>query len=238
MTSTPARRNSISQISVDELMEEIRRDLQTVAEDHYEPMPQPSPIPPQFTRPSDQSLSAPERSEWTMRDLEQYHDERFVTNAFNAILGRDPDMEGLSVYLDLLRTGRLSKVEIVGRIRFSVEGRSKGVKIRGLMPRYSLWTLFRIPVLGYLISLPYLVLRLPSLRKESQSMEQWVEQQQQRGAGQLEGHIDEVEDHFAALLARLNGYDRAVHQVSASLGSRLSALEQHVSEYTNQLENR
>ena len=66
-------------------------------------------------------------------DLLCFHGERFVDAAYQAILLRAPDSEGLKNYLGRLQRGE-SKVSILGSLRYSREGRASGVKVRGLLP--------------------------------------------------------------------------------------------------------
>jgi SAM-dependent methyltransferase len=48
-----------------------------------------------------------------------------------------------------LRNGRVSKVELLGRLRYSLEGRMKGTRVKGLGLWFVAQAIFRIPVLGY-----------------------------------------------------------------------------------------
>ncbi|MEO0035422.1 MAG: hypothetical protein RLZZ501_1445, partial [Pseudomonadota bacterium] len=80
------------------------------------------------------------------------HDEAFVRAAYQAILGRAPDSEGLAYYLRVLRDGG-SPLSILARLRFSPEGRRVGVGVDGL--DRALWRhrLERWPVVGVLARL-------------------------------------------------------------------------------------
>ena len=104
----------------------------------------------------------PQRASYRLRDFLAYHDEDFVRNAYRGLLGREPDIHGLD-YLAALREGRLAKVEIVGRIRFSREGRNASVPVRGLAFPLALRTLRRVPVLGRFIGIALYVVRLPDI---------------------------------------------------------------------------
>jgi hypothetical protein len=94
-----------------------------------------------------------------LRDLLIHQDETFVRNAYRAVLRREPDAKGLRGMLDRLREGALSKVEILGNLRFSAEGRRIGVAIPGLLWPWLLQTAARIPVLGLLPALASVLLR-------------------------------------------------------------------------------
>lgn len=86
---------------------------------------------------------------YALHELLDFHDEAFVRNAYRALLGRPADPQGLRQRLSELRSGRASKVDLLGRLRFSREGRTRGVRVRGLLPRFLLARAGRVPVLGY-----------------------------------------------------------------------------------------
>jgi O-antigen chain-terminating methyltransferase len=72
----------------------------------------------------------------TAADLLKYDDEEFIKIAYRTILKREPDPGGYNNYLSLLRQGSLSKTQILGKLRYSPEGRQIGVKIKGLPFRF------------------------------------------------------------------------------------------------------
>lgn len=72
-----------------------------------------------------------------LKDLLAYKDREFVVAAYRVTLGRSPDSTGLGFYLKLLRQGR-SKVEILGRLAYSKEGKKHGVHIAGLKSRFAI----------------------------------------------------------------------------------------------------
>ena len=52
--------------------------------------------------------------------------------AYRCILKRGPDAGGLKYFLNNLRSGKMTKAEILGRLRYAPEGRGKKVKVTGL----------------------------------------------------------------------------------------------------------
>src|SRR5690606_34988652 len=74
--------------------------------------------------------------------------EAFVRACYRALLRREVDPEGLAYYLDLLRSGRATKLEVIGRIRFSAPGRAEGVAVRGLVLPLALNLSYRVPLAG------------------------------------------------------------------------------------------
>ncbi|MCX7098688.1 MAG: DUF4214 domain-containing protein [Methylococcales bacterium] len=57
----------------------------------------------------------------TLDEMLAYHDQQFILCAFQTLLGRTPDPEGLGYYLGRLRNG-VSKMRIVAQLRASEEG--------------------------------------------------------------------------------------------------------------------
>ena len=103
------------------------------------------------------------REQYQLDDLLVFHDATFVRNAYKAVLKRDPDDSGFVQYLRKLREGSRSKIDILGSLRFSPEGRSKEVKIEGLAPRAFFRKVYSVPLLGYVIELLVTMARLPHL---------------------------------------------------------------------------
>lgn len=95
-----------------------------------------------------------------LRDLLIHDDESFVASAYRVILGRDPDGPGWTHNLVALRCGQRSKVEIAGRLRYSAEGRRRGIRIRGLAVAFALEMFAQVPVLGRLVAWPTAIGRI------------------------------------------------------------------------------
>ena len=104
-------------------------------------------------------------------DFTQYHDEEFLRSAYQRILEREPDAHGFDYFLTKLRNGQLTKIEILGRIRYSREGREKSVKIKGLLLSFFLNTFYKVPVAGYILRLITATLRLPIIIRDIHEFE-------------------------------------------------------------------
>src|SRR5450631_622014 len=109
------------------------------------------------------AAAIPRKKEYEVGEFLSYYDEDFVRNAYRGLLGREPDAEGARRFLTALRTGDLAKVEVLGRIRFSPEGRAAGVRVSGLRFPFAMRTLRRIPVLGYVLGIIQHLFRLPNI---------------------------------------------------------------------------
>jgi O-antigen chain-terminating methyltransferase len=105
-----------------------------------------------------------QKSDYHLGDFLAYDDEEFLRNAYIGILRRELDDPGRELFLEKLRSGRLSKVELLARLRYSGEGRSRKVPIRGhLAARGLAKASMRLPVVGYLIALLIYLFRLPAI---------------------------------------------------------------------------
>lgn len=89
------------------------------------------------------------RTSYSLVGLMQHEEASFIDVAYAAILGRLPDEGGKSNYLAELNCG-VSRIEILGRLRFSKEGKSTKRHIHGLYVPYRLMQLSRIPFIGIL----------------------------------------------------------------------------------------
>ena len=88
----------------------------------------------------------------TLEELLSHHDERFIHAAYQTLLNRVPDPEGMRYYLTRLRNN-ISKVEILAQLRNSDEGKSRPLKITGLNEVIKRHKQLKTPLLGSLIRL-------------------------------------------------------------------------------------
>ena len=132
---------------------------------------------------------------YDISDFLDYHDEDFVHHAYLGILGREPDMEGGSFYLDLLRRGTLTRLDILGRIRYSPEGRTRSTKIRGLALPFAVRSTYRIPVLGYFVRMAVAIFSLPAIVKRVETLEAIMPERLYHLEGQLTAKADRTEVH-------------------------------------------
>src|SRR3989339_379166 len=105
----------------------------------------------------------PQNRVHVMSDFTKYYDEEFIKNAYNLIFYREPDEHGNNHYLSLLRSGKLSKTEIIASLYFSKEGREQNIVILGIKKRYIASLLYKIPLLGYMVKALFTIATLPKL---------------------------------------------------------------------------
>lgn len=136
---------------------------------------------------------------YQLADLLKYHDAKFIWNAYVAILKREPDEPGLNAYLERLRSGRWNKVDVLGSLRFSPEGRRHNVTIEGLKGRAMFRRLYRLPLIGYVLELVVDLARLPSLIHSDRAMGNYLIGQQERTAAHLNDTAGRINDRYDAL---------------------------------------
>jgi hypothetical protein len=103
-------------------------------------------------------------------ELARFAGPAFVDNAYRTILGREPDAEGFAQQMAALGAGT-NKIEILGDLRYSAEGRQRGVAIAGLRPRYLVAKLGRVPVVGAIVQWIVAALSLPHLLRHQRATE-------------------------------------------------------------------
>jgi len=120
------------------------------------------------------------KSEYVLSELLRFDDLEFIEVAYRALLRREPDLTGREGYLNALRGGSTSKVEILGSMRFSEEGRKCGVHVDGLLLPYKLHQWRHRPLVGPVLGFLMAVARLPRLALRLQSMEARAAQENQQ----------------------------------------------------------
>jgi len=128
----------------------------------------------------------PSEDGYALRDFLRFHDRDFVNAAYRGILKRAADPGGLDNYLEKLRSGAMTRTEILGRLRYSPEGRAKAVRVKGLLRPFLVHALSRIPVAGYPLRWLAGLLRIPALERAVEARDAAV----QFRLSALQGHVD------------------------------------------------
>ena len=88
----------------------------------------------------------------TLQELLKRNDRHFVTCAYRALLGREPDLEGFTYYIERLRAG-FSKMEVIKQLRTSNEGLAQITIFPELDRKIAQHKRGQIPVLGCIFRL-------------------------------------------------------------------------------------
>ena len=152
-------------------------------------------------------------------DFTKYHDRDFVTNAYRAILKREPDEAGFLHNLTLLRSGVYNKIDILSSLRYSDEGKLNNVTVNGLRLPAAIRTLERIPIAGYLLQILIVLARLPAMVRHQREFQGYLVAQQLAIA-------DHVNDTQRAVTTELDSQSASI----AAMPDQLHALETRVNE--------
>lgn len=158
-----------------------------------------------------------------VNDLVPYHDRNFIQNAYRAILKRGPDATGYNSFIESLRSGRLNKIDILARLRYSTEGRAKKVRIDGLFFPAVVRLAYQVPVVGYLLNLAVALARLPKSIRHQQQFEAHILAQQDQ--------IVDYANHGNAALGTL------ATDISAALARLQQSAEQLAEQHRQQAES-
>lgn len=120
---------------------------------------------------------------YSLDQLLQHHDRRFVLNAYAAIAKRQPDSREFTQTLRELRGGLRTKTAIVE----DLVAKHPNVRVIGLSSP-TIRGISRLPVIGYLVRVLRAVGRLPLLVAHQQQFEAYIIGQQQL----LADHVDRV----------------------------------------------
>ncbi|MCB1193766.1 MAG: DUF4214 domain-containing protein [Leptospiraceae bacterium] len=103
----------------------------------------------------------PKNAPLTPNNFLSLFDEDFINIAYLAILNREPKEEELKFYLDKLRQGKVDRIEILGRLRYSREGKRQNVPFINLRSKYYLRKVLHIPFIGIWFKLIIHIISLP-----------------------------------------------------------------------------
>lgn len=170
-----------------------------------------------------------------VKDLLKYHDRNFIQNAYLAILKRGPDATGYRGFIESLRSGRLNKLDVLARLRYSREGRAKRVQVDGLFLPAALRFSYRIPLVGYAARFVVGLARLPAFISHQQQFEAHTAAQ----AEQLAEHANKIASHLVShsrataeqltgLSQKLAATDEAATRAREETGERFDTLAAHV----------
>lgn len=161
-----------------------------------------------------------------LADLARYHDQDFIHNAYRAILKRGPDAAGYQGFLDGLRNGRLNKVDVLARLRFSSEGRANKVRVDGMLPTALIRAAYRIPILGYLLNVAVGIARLPSAIRNQQRFENHSAVQ----LGVVAAHSNQLVHSINEIGRTLNSLGNALDLLRGDVREQERRIEELVSE--------
>jgi SAM-dependent methyltransferase len=140
-------------------------------------------------------------------DLLRYHDRVFVDSAYRAILKRPPDATEFARDLKRLQSGAFNKIDLLAALRYSTEGKAKGVEVDGLTVPALVRRLGHLPILGYFVRLAIALVRLPHQVRDQREFGGYVLSQNQQivdFVNALSAQLDELKQIEPRLMDRIN----------------------------------
>ena len=212
---------NVPEINVDEIMEKIRQEVQKrkgIDKDSIVSAPHPSQSKSNTSEiehlaidfPRENTLFEIKKDGYNANDFLKFYGQEFVVNAYKGILRRQPDPEGLNNFLKNLRQGHITKIEVLGRLRYSPEGRTRPTKVKGLLLPFVVHSSFRIPILGYLSRLITGIFQLPTIIKNLQNLDShthiYFQELERRFSGvsnSIQGKLNELIDRQSTVIGEL-----------------------------------
>ena len=97
--------------------------------------------------------------------------DEFINEAYRQVLGREPDASGLSNYQRYLLRGRFTRIEVLGLLWLSPEGRRRGQRVPGLALAFLIAAFYRLPLAGPISALAARALRMPAHWQDRSGLE-------------------------------------------------------------------
>lgn len=174
-----------------------------------------------------------DKPQYALGDFLGFDDEDFIDVVYRKLLRHPAGNGEAQGYLNALRHAYLSKVEVLGLIRFSPEGRKQGVHVDGLLLRYKLQRLQRVRVLGWFIRMGVAVARLPRLAWRLQG----IEARAAREAQQLGRLVNDLESAATRHFADVDGTLDALYEEIDTLRREIGTLREYVADQGTMLAN-
>ena len=145
-----------------------------------------------------------QRQRWSVGELLAFYDRQFVQNAYLVLLKRDADVEGLNARLQMLQSGRTSRLELLFRLRYGPEGKQHKTVVKGLARAFAIERLCRIPVLGLLPRYLRALLYLPRMQGEIEQLRGLIAMHKNDADDKSQAIADFQNEHLANIIRHLN----------------------------------
>jgi O-antigen chain-terminating methyltransferase len=157
---------------------------------------------PRFPSPATFDVAA---KRYRLSDFLVFQDRDFVGLAYRGLLKREPEGEGFAYHLEQLRSGRLSRIDILGDMAQTAEAQQAGVEIEGLRAAYRRARLARLPLLGRFVRWLGALAQLPGLLVYIRQVETAAHGRMAALTDALEAELHAAKQAQAALSSELAG---------------------------------
>lgn len=166
-------------------------------------------------------------------ELLRYHDRAFVDNAYRAILKRPPDATEFAREIKRLRSGQSNKIDLLATLRYSNEGKAKGVELDGLTVPALVRRLGQLPLVGYFIRLGIALVRLPNQVRDQREFAGYVLSQHQQIAdfvNVVSARIVECNQGITRIEEKLSTHTQLMHSLNDEQRAARETLAHHADE--------
>jgi O-antigen chain-terminating methyltransferase len=145
-----------------------------------------------------------QRQRWTVGELLAFQDRQFVQNAYLVLLKRDADVDGLNARLQLLHSGRVSRLELLFRLRYGAEGKQHATVVRGLLRAFAIERLCALPVIGVIPRYLRALLYLPRMQRDIEQLRGLIAMQKNDADDRSQAIVDFQNEYLAKIIRHLN----------------------------------
>jgi len=144
----------------------------------------------------------------------------FLKEAYNIILGREPDPQGLQFFLSKLYSGEYTKGDVIVHLRLSKEGRNRKVKIKGLYKLIIPFFLKRVPLLNKIYEFAKILLFPEKIYKRLSALENFsythileLNHIVKEEVDKVVNQVDKIKEEMKMKLDRLNELESKVKEL-------------------------
>lgn len=187
--------------------------------------------PPGIERSSLRRLTGPlpvieRRDAYELIELVQFHGDDFVDVAYHALLRREPDATGRAKFVDALRSGQLDRIEVLGCLRYSAEGRAVGVNVPGLLLPDLLRRAQQVPLVGRIVGIARYLICLPEVVRDRRSLEATVFRREKALRAEIDAANAQIERVLTESQQRLDATALDAKARVEAVGAQLITLTQ------------
>ena len=155
-------------------------------------------------------------------DLLRYHDRVFVDSAYRAILKRPPDATEFARDLKRLQSGVFNKIDLLAKLRYSTEGKAKGIEVDGLTVPAVVRRLGQIPIVGYFVRLAIALVRLPNQVRDQREFGGYVLAQNHQIADFINGLSARFDEATAKHQQQLDEHKVVTESIEPRIAQRIT----------------